>query len=172
MKNNGPWLAAFALAAAMPVAADDWTAWTSLDRLTGDETVAGVYAAARPDKPRPSLYADIEGLLIISCLSGVAYFRLSDSEGSIVEFLPHGTANWIEIPIRFDNETVQELDTYTYGERTLLAIGNTYWETDTDMLSLAEGRRRLRIRVPSDKGPLYFDFGLIGLHEAHRETCG
>ena len=171
MKNNGPWLAALALAAAMPVAADDWTAWITLDRLTGDETVVGVYTAARPDEPRPSLYADIEGLLIISCDSGVAYFRLSDSEGSIVEFLPHGTADWIEIPIRFDNETVQELDTYTYGERYLLAFGNT----DTDMLSLAEGRRRLRIKVPSDKGFLYFDFGLTGftgLHEAYRETCG
>ena len=85
----------------------------------------------------------------------------------MVEFLPHGTARWIEIPIQFDNEPVQGVDAYTSGGRAILSFDKNF-----HMLSLAEGRRRLLVEVPSVKGPLYFDFGLTGLHEAHREHCG
>ena len=166
MKNNGPWLAALALAAAMPVAADDWIEWRSVDRMTGDEYV-WVYAYTHPEEPRPSVYAETEGILVIDCEDREVWFRLNDLEGFLIEFLPHGTANWIEIPIQFDNETFQWLSAYTSGERAILSF-----DLNFDLLSLAEGRRRLLIEVPSNKGDLYFDFNLTGLHEAHRKHCG
>ncbi len=167
MKNNGSWLAALALAAAMPVAADDWSAWIVVDRFTGDEEMFAVYTVADPQKPRPSVYAGIVGSLNIHCSGGTAFFRLDDPEGYMVEFLPHGTEDRIEISTRFDNETVQELSAYTSGGRAILSF-----DRNLDMLSLAEGRRRVLMEVPSVKGSLYFDFSLTGLHEAHRENCG
>lgn len=150
MTTNGTWLAgaALATAVAMPVAADDWSAWVQVDRMTGEEEVFGVYTATRLDKPRPSVYADIEGDMIISCDDRTAWFRLSDSEGYLVEFMPHGTEDWLEIPARFDSEKVQELTAYNFGERSLLVF-----DMDPDMLSLAEGRRRVMMEVPSVKGP-------------------
>ncbi len=167
-------VAALALAAAMPVAAGAsthhfWLAFISFDRMTDEEKVLGVYALTSPEEPRPSVYADIHGMLMIHCAEGVnAFFYLVDSEGYPVQFLPHGTEDWIEIRVRFDNETVQELTAYTLvGERTsLVFVSEPY------MLSLAEGRSRVLIEVPSVEGSLYFDFILTGLHEAHRKTCG
>ena len=163
------WLAgaALALAAAMPVAADDWIAWITIDRFTGDEKMFAVYTDADPQEPSPSVYADIVGSLNIHCSDGTAFFRLDDPEGYMVEFLPHGTENWIEIPIQFDNETVERLSAYTSGGRAILSFDKNF-----DMLSLSEGRSRLLLEVPSVKGPLYFDFVLTGLREAHREHCG
>ena len=166
MKNNGSWLAALAMVAAMPVAADDWTAMRLVDRMTDEEKVLGVYALTSPEEPRPSVYADIHGSLMIECRDRYALFQLIDTEGFVVDLLPPGMDH--EIRARFDNETVQELAAYTFGERSLLVFN-----PDPDMLSLAEGRRRVLIEVPSVKGHyLYFDFSLTGLREAHRETCG
>ena len=190
MKNNGPWLAALALAAAMPVAADDWIAWRPIDRMTGEEEVFGVYAATRPEEPHPSVYADIEGLLIIECevrdfviahelyagtVIGSAYLRLIDSEGSVVEFmmLP-GPKDWYKIRARFDNETVLELPTFTVytNRRRGRQIRKRTSPMFPNMLLWAEGRHQVRLEVPSVEGDLYFDFSLTGLHEAHRENCG
>ena len=165
-KNNGHWLAALALAAAMPVAADDWTAWTHHDRLTDEVKVLGVFTATYPEDPLPkdSGYVSTQGLLSLFCDSRLSVFTMRDSHGVDIEkFMPSG--KFLEIRSRFDNETVQELSAFTDG--TVIGFYPEY-----DMLSLAEGRRRLRIEVPSIKGDLYFDFGLTGLHEAYRETCG
>ena len=167
MKNNGPWLAALALAAAMPVAAAEWNAMRDLDRMTGDEKVLGVYALTIAEEPRPSVYDYIYGMLIILC-DGAASFQLwSDAADRIIEgFMPPGTEDLIDIRVRFDNETVQELSAYTFGRTNLVFVS-------ADMLSLAEGRRRLLIEVPSVEGDLYFDFDLgFTLHAAHRKHCG
>ena len=188
MKNNGPWIAALALAAAMPVAADAWIAITSHDRMTGENEVLGVYAQTRPEEPRPSGYGNIYGMLIFDCTEGAVFFQIldefknfeiEDRKSTTVEFLPRGTGDWIEIRARFDNEPVQWLSAYTFGERnalTFVSAPELVGFNGFDMLSLAEGRRRLLLEVPSVKGDLYFDFDLEGgddtLHEAYRKHCG
>ena len=171
MNNNGSWLAALtllALAAAMPVAADDWITFTKLDRMTGKEEVVGVYALTSPEEPRPSIFQNAEGQLLIACEDAHTIFTLADPDDHknkmITKFMPHGLEDWIEIRARFDDDPVQQL-TAMRGERSWLGF-----DMDPYMVTMAESRRLL-LEVPSVAGDLYFDFGLTGLHEAYRETC-